>query len=109
MEQDDFNIRIFNFYYKEYTINHTITHDANGITIEITNIPADMIEQLKQEFGDGITIEIHSYCTGDVWEQLKNSRVQTGKPCNVDGQISTALQPTVEGVNPRPIYVEKSN
>ena len=62
-----------------------------------------------EEFGDGITIEIHSYCTGDVWEQLKNSRVQTGKPCNVDGQISTALQPTVEGVNPRPIYVEKSN
>lgn len=109
LEQDDFNIRIFNFYYKEYTINHTITHDANGITIEITNIPADMIEQLKHEFGDGITIEIHSYCTGDVWEQLKNSRVQTGKPCNVDGQISTALQPTVEGVNPRPIYVEKSN
>jgi len=93
LEQDDFDIRIFDFYYKEYVVKHTITHDANGITIEITDIPASLIEQLRADYGDGITIEVHSYCTKDVWEDMKNSRVRTGKPCIVNGQITSALQP----------------
>ena len=93
LEQDDFDIRIFDFYYKEYVVKHTITHDANGITIEITDIPASLIEQLRADYGDGITIEVHSYCTKDVWEELKESRVRTGKPCIVNGQITSALQP----------------
>ena len=92
LEKDDFDIRVYDFYYKEYTpVEHKITHDANGITIEITNIPADMIQQMRKDFGDGITIEVHSYCTGDVWEELKESRVRTGKPCIVEGQVSSAL------------------
>jgi len=92
LEKDDFDIRVYDFYYKEYTpVEHKITHDANGITIEITNIPADMIQQMRKDFGDGITIEVHSYCTGDVWEELKDSRVRTGKPCIVEGQVSSAL------------------
>ena len=93
LEQDDFDIRIFDFYYKEYVVKHAITHDANGITIEITDIPASLIEQLRADYGDGITIEVHSYCTKDVWEDMKNSRVRTGKPCIVNGQITSALQP----------------
>ena len=93
LENDDFDIRIFDFYYKEYVIKHNITHDANGITIEITDIPASLIEQLRADYGDGITIEVHSYCTKDVWEELKESRVRTGKPCIVNGQITSALQP----------------
>ena len=93
LENDDFDIRIFDFYYKEYVVKHTITHDANGITIEITDIPASLIEQLRADYGDGITIEVHSYCTKDVWEELKESRVRTGKPCIVNGQITSALKP----------------
>ena len=108
LEADDFDIRVYNYYYKDYTpIKHTIKHDANGITIEITDIPADMIAQMKSDFGDGITIEVHSYCTKDVWEELKNSRIQTGKPIGeVTGQITSALDGH-EGdkVN---IYVEKT-
>jgi len=94
IEQDDFNIRIYDFYYKEYIINHTITHDNNGITIEITNIPASLIDELKTKFGDGLTVEIHSYCTRkDIWDQLSKSYViSTGKPCTVNGQITSAYK-----------------
>jgi hypothetical protein len=95
LEQDDFAIRIYDFYYKEYAINHTVTHDANGITIEISNIPADLINQLKATFGDGLTVEIHSYCKreDEVWDDLKNSAViSMGKPCELKGQITSALR-----------------
>ncbi|MBO4839520.1 MAG: hypothetical protein J5524_00260 [Bacteroidaceae bacterium] len=104
LEADDFNVRIFDYDFESYQIKHTITHNANGITIEISGIPASLIEQLRAEKGDGITIEVHSYCKKDVWEDLKNSRVKTGKPCNVNGQIHTALQPDVE----KPIAVENN-
>ena len=104
LENDDFDIRVYDVYYKEYIVKHNIRHDAKGITIEITDIPADMIAEMKSSFGDGITIEVYSYCKQDVWEDLKKSRVQTGKPCNVEGQASSALRPG-EKVQ---IYVEQS-
>lgn len=108
LEQDDFDIRVYNFYYKDYVIKHNIKHNANGITIEITDIPADMINQMKADFGDGITIEVHSYCTKDVWDDLKRSRIQTGKPVGeITGQITSALEGH-EG-DKENIYVEKSN
>lgn len=106
LENDDFAIRVYDFYYQEYTVKHKITHDANGIIIEITDIPASLIEQCKADFGDGITIEVHSYCTKDVWDDLKRSRVQTGKPIGeIKGQITSALRPGEEV----PIHVEQSN
>ena len=93
LEQDDFDIRVYGFYYKEYVISHTIKHDVNGITIEISDIPAALIAELKENYGDGLTVEVHSYCTRkDIWEDLKKSSVvKTGKPCTVNGQISTAF------------------
>ena len=95
IEQDDFDIRVYDFYYKEYVINHTIIHNNNGITIEISNIPAELISELKNSFGDGLTVEIHSYCTkNDVWEQLsKSCVVSTGNPCTVNGQVTSAYNP----------------
>ena len=104
VEQDDFAIRVFDFDYSEYTITHTITHNENGITIAITNIPAELIAKLKQNFGDGLTVEIHSYCTkSDFWEELAKSTVlKTGKPCTVNGQISSAFHDEV-----LPIYIKQ--
>lgn len=95
IEQDDFAIRVYDFYYKEYEVSHTVTHDANGITIEISDIPATLIQELKESYGDGLTVEIHSYCTKeDIWEQLSRSAVtKLGKPCTVKGQITTAYDP----------------
>lgn len=94
LEQDDFDIRVFNYYYKEYApVEHEITHSDDGIIINITNIPAELIEELKTNFGDGLTIEIFSYCTTqDYWEDLKKSCVlTTGKPCTINGQITSAF------------------
>ena len=95
IEKDDFAVRAFDFNYKEYNLTHTVTHDANGITIEISNIPAELIQELKQNFHDGLTIEIHSYCTTeDIWEQLSKSKVvKLGKSCTVKGQVTSALRP----------------
>jgi hypothetical protein len=105
LEKDDFDIRVFTFYYKEYEVKHNITHDANGITIEITDIPADLIKELKENYGDGITIEVHSYCKKDVWEELQNSYVQTGKPVGeIRGQVTSALRPGEK----KDIHVKKS-
>ena len=95
IEKDDFAIRAFDFNYKEYNVTHTVTHNENGITIEIANIPAELINELKQNFHDGLTIEIHSYCTTeDIWEQLSKSKVvKLGKSCTVKGQVTSALRP----------------
>ena len=106
VEQDDFAIRVYNFYYKEYEVTPTITHNAQGITIEINNIPDDLIKELKDNYGDGLTVEIHSYCTReDIWEQLKESKVtKLGKPCTVKGQITTAY----DADRKQPIYAPKN-
>jgi hypothetical protein len=97
IEQDDFDIRVYNSYFKEYKeVTHTITHDSNGITIEISNISAAMIEELKTLYGDGLTIEIFSHCIKEddvetIWNKVKNSTVvSTGKACAVTGQITSA-------------------
>lgn len=93
VEQDDFAIRVFDYYYKEYVISNEIKHDENGITITISGIPAELISDLKSQFGDGLTVEIHSYCTtNEYWDKLKESCViSTGKPCSVIGQITSAF------------------
>jgi len=93
VEQDDFAIRVYDFHFQEYVVEHTITHNAQGITIQITDIPASLIDALKARIGDGLTVEIHSYCREDenVWTELKNSTVTTGKACTVKGQITNAF------------------
>ena len=65
----------------------------NGITIDITNIDPTVIERLKSQFGDGLTIEIHSYCKKEdgMWEAMRNTKVTTGKPCNLKYQITSAI------------------
>ena len=95
VEQDDFAIRIYDFYYKEYEVTPTITHNTQGITIEINNIPSTLINELWSNYGDGLTIEIHSYCTKeDIWEKLSQSKLtKLGKQCTVKGQITTAYDP----------------
>ena len=93
VEQDKFEMKVFDYNYKDYVISHEILHNEDGITIRISGIPAELINELKSRFGDGLTIEIHSYCTSsDYWDQLKESCVlKTGKPCSVIGQITSAF------------------
>lgn len=96
IEQDDFDIRIYKNWYLDYDpIEVQVTHDQNGITIEVTNIPGDLIEKLKEDYGDGLTIEVYSYTIkGEIWDDLKRSRVvSVGKKCTLSGQVTSALVP----------------
>lgn len=103
VENDDFDIRVYKTYFKDDEYNDVtveITHDEKGITILIKDIDPELIEQYKEEIGDGLTVEIHSYCKTDdqdaIWEKVKNSCVvTTGKPCTVVGQITSAYNEEV--------------
>lgn len=98
VENDDFDIRVYKDYLKgeEYAdAVVTITHSEKGINILIDNINASAIESYKEAFGDGLTVEIHSFCKNDdkadIWSKVKKSSVvATGKPVTVIGQITSA-------------------
>jgi len=108
VEADDFAIRIYDYYISGIQIQNMITHDENGITINITNINPTVIEKLKSQFGDGLTIEIHSYCKklDGVWEELKNSTVTTGNECALKYQITSAYDADDKVVYPEPTLEE---
>ena len=94
VEKDGVNVRVFNETGFE-GLSITTTHDEEGITIAIDGIEAARIDELKEKYHDGLTVEIHSFCTDDsasrIWDAVKNSCVvTTGKPCTVTGQITSA-------------------
>ena len=98
LEGDGVNVRVFKDHFNgsQYEgLSVTITHDQKGITIAIDGIDAAKIEEYKESFGDGLTVEIESPCANDdparIWNAVKNSAVvTTGKPCTVVGQITSA-------------------
>jgi hypothetical protein len=98
LEGDGVDVRIYKEYFEgtEYEgLNVTVTHDEKGITIAIEGINADKIDGYKEHFGDGLTVEVESFCKNDdaarIWNAVRNSAVlTTGKPCTVVGQITSA-------------------
>ena len=98
LEEDGVNVRIYKDYFAGTTyegLSITVTHDDKGITIAIEGIDADKIKQYKQDFGDGLTVEVQSFCKNDdsarIWDAVKRSAVvTTGNPCTVVGQITSA-------------------
>ena len=92
VEQDDFAVRYYDYYLTEYELTPLVTHDEHGVTISINNINPDLIKYLKENYGDGLTVEVHSYAKqlDNVWNELKNSTVTTGNACTLKGQITTA-------------------
>lgn len=98
LEGDGVDVRIYKDYFNgtEYDgLSINVTHDVKGITIAIEGINADKIKQYKQDFGDGLTVEVQSFCKNDdaerIWNAVKRSAVvTTGKPCTVVGQITSA-------------------
>lgn len=93
-EQDDFAIRTWDLTLDakvwingvEYSLNTTnpakvtIEHKADKVvyTIDCSNA-AEYIKALRKEYGDGLTVEIHTYGKGltdaQVWEKLKKATV----------------------------------
>ena len=99
-EADDFAIREYTFYTSlpnlstDHPIKVTAKHEADKLVIEVTCSDTSYIEYLKKQYGDGVTIEVHSYTKGmskeDVWALLKQSTVTTKPASNViyDGPTS---------------------
>lgn len=92
VEAENFTVRYYHYYYRVFDITHEIIHNDNGISINISGIDPEFINTLKSKFGDGLTIEIHSFCKSidGVWNQIKQSSVTTQNTCNINGQITSA-------------------
>ncbi len=99
-EADDFAIREYTFYTTlphlstDHPIKVTAKHEADKLVIEVTCSDTNYIDYLKNRYGDGVTIEVHSYTKGmskeDVWALLKQATVTTKPATNVifDGATS---------------------
>lgn len=93
VEADDFSIRIYNKYISGIEIKNMIVHDVNeGIIITIDNIDPTLINMLKDKYGDGLTVEIHSYCKEEdgIWEAMKKTKIALGKASLLKYQITSA-------------------
>jgi hypothetical protein len=93
VEADDFSIRIYNKYISGVEIKNMIVHDENeGIIISIDNIDPALINMLKDKYGDGLTVEIHSYCKEEdgIWEAMKKTKISLGKASLLKYQITSA-------------------
>ncbi len=92
VEQDDFAVRFYDYYYREYNIEHEIIHNEDGITIKINNIDPEFINYLKKTFGDGLTVEVHSYCKERTFDKIQQSTVTTTNNCEIKYFISDAIR-----------------
>lgn len=103
-ESDDFAIRTYDFELEskvfinghEYSLSDTnpikvnVEHQAKKVVITVSAINKDYITALRKEYGDGITVEVHTYAKGltkaEVWTRLKQSTVKV-IPSTYDGLI----------------------
>lgn len=103
-EADDMHIRTYSFDLesKVYINGHeyelqdnkpiklTVEHQDKAVVITVSAISADYIKALRKEYGDGVTIEVHTYAKGlpkeGIWSRVKQSTV-TVDPSTYEGLI----------------------
>ena len=119
---DDFAIRTYDYelnkvYIKgsEYELTGTkpikvqVAHNSDKIVITVSDINHDYIKKLIEAYGDGITVEVHSYpqylSKDAIWNKMWNSAANksnctvTVKPAAYDGEkikLSTTRYITAE-------------
>lgn len=94
-EKDDFAVRTWDFnieskvfingseyqFSKTNPVNVTIEHQTDKvvITVDCTNA-AEYIKALRKEYGDGVTVEVHTYGKNlsnvEVWQKVKLSTIR---------------------------------
>lgn len=92
-EADDFAIRTYDYDLeskvflngKEYVLNDNnpikiaVEHQADKVVITISAISHDYITALRQAYGDGVTVEVHTYPTNlsksEIFDRVKASTV----------------------------------
>lgn len=111
-ESDDFAIRTYDYDLEskvfingvEYALNDatnpiriSVEHKAAKVVITISAISHDYITALRKAYGDGITVEVHTYpknlSNTDVWNRIKRSTVSVvpGSYTNIVKSITSAF------------------
>lgn len=105
---DDFDIRVGRDYEyiteiltcsiqigeEKYDLSATIQHEEGGIRITVEP-NKEALEAARNQYGDGITYEIHSYVTPGIsheatWQQLRNTTVKVSPYTEIRGQVTSA-------------------
>lgn len=92
IEQDDFNTKAYSYPFT----NLEVRHNESSITIRVFDLEPLFVQYLKETFGDGVTVEVRSYCKilDSVWSEMKGTVVTTDDPgCVVRGQVTSAYDP----------------
>lgn len=92
-EADDFAIREYTFWtdiahlHTAHPIKVTVSHDVAKLVITVTCADTDYIKYLLNKYGDGVTVEVHSYIKNmgkaDAWALLKQSEVYASPATHV--------------------------
>lgn len=111
-ESDDFAIRTYDYALAskvfingaEYAVNDatnpisvSVEHQATKVVITISAISHDYITALRKAYGDGITVEVHTYpkdiSNTEVWSRIKQSTVNVvpGDYLNIVKSVTSAF------------------
>ena len=111
-ESDDFAIRTYDYALDskvfingaEYAVNDatnpiriSVEHQATKVVITISAISHDYITALRKAYGDGITVEVHTYpkdlSNTEVWSRIKQSTVSVvpGDYLNIVKSVTSAF------------------
>lgn len=92
-EADDFAIREYTFWtdiahlQTSHPIKVTVSHELAKLVITVTCADTDYIKYLFNKYGDGVTVEVHSYIKNmskaDAWSLLKQSEVYASPATHV--------------------------
>lgn len=92
-EADDFAIREYTFWtdiahlQTTHPIKVTVAHELTKLVITVTCADTDYIKYLMNKYGDGVTVEVHSYIKNmnkaDAWALLKQSVIYTSPAAHV--------------------------
>ncbi|MCR5003127.1 MAG: hypothetical protein K5984_02050 [Bacteroidales bacterium] len=81
---DDMVVRVFTGYYavegNTFDVDVKVIHETDKLVINVSNVSAELLKALREQYGDGITVEVHTYNNNDnaeAWEALKQSEVFT--------------------------------
>ena len=91
-EADDFQIRTYDYALeskvylggKEYNLDDTnpihvtVEHQATKVVITVSCKNKEYIKKLREVYGDGITVEVHTYAKGlektEIWDRVKQTK-----------------------------------
>lgn len=108
-EADDFAIRTYDYDLeskvflngKEYVLNDnnpikiTIEHQADKVVIAVSAINPDYITALRKAYGDGLTIEVHTYpknlTKGEIWSRVQQTKVKVNPTTYDSSKLKVSL------------------